>query len=161
MECTQDYAMAIYKLMEVNYCSLIIQKALSGSLSDTVTRMVASMAKQSLVKLEEINKAFAVLSCQQGKEIRDYIVHAKNHFEVLVYWCIFKANLMEQDNLCEKTKSIEAVVVENYLLGKHLMEKVGHLESLLKKCQHDFNTGGNCKHTLSLLNGQAVAQFSE
>jgi len=144
--------MALYWLLEVNYASVIIEKMLCDSLNENFVKMIQEMATQSMEKLEKVKSYFQRFNCPMTGEVVEWTDIAKNHFDIVMCWSIFKLNCMMDDNMAEMTKDIETRTVENNILANYLLDKKDDMEKKVSKSHHkNFNTSENLRHTLQFL----------
>jgi len=144
--------MALFWLLEINYASVIIEKMLCDSLNENLVKMIQEMATQSMDKLEKVKSYFERFNCPMTPEVIEWTGIAKNHFDVVQSWSIFKLNCMMDDNMAEMTKDIETRTVENNLLANWLLDKRDDMEKKVSKSHNkNFNTTENLRHTLQFL----------
>lgn len=150
--------------MEVNYASIIIEKTLAGTINDTAVTMVTEMCAQSLSKVIQIKSAFERFNCKASGEVLKYTECATFHFEVVMFWSMFKLNQMMEEGIAEKTKDVEQLCIENNILANHLLDVKHDINKMLKslpKGENDFNTSGNLMHTLSFLEGKGEYELKK
>ena len=141
-------------VFEVNFASLFLEKLFLNQANPSGIKFAASIALQSIRKVERVEEGFKRFNCNISLLVRAWSGIAKLHFQILAYWSMYLENEFMTSKIIEKTKDVETIYFQNNLLANKILDLKQSLESLSQGIGANdlFNLRESAMHSLAFIN---------